>query len=217
LLRLPQHRQNAFAVMIDGEALQFRVGIRAFVKTIGESRIVARADARASNGKPQTILSVELAEQRLPFFRGKLREQIAGGIGESAAKSENFLKSLARINADSSHGRFGDRAPSFEFNLLQFAVVGSNPGLHPHRRTSPKRACVARRERSSGGKLQKVPASAMGHGFLLCGNTQAEHLRGAIGQKAPDKRLSRDTLAHWGLGGKRKLLAAQKAPISRSF
>src|SRR5205807_142829 len=97
--RLAQHGENVFAIVINRETLQIRIGL-AFIEAVHIARIITSPDAGATDVESHFRRAEHLVKK---FFTGRWIETVKGEtgcIGKRSAKAVNRLVLLIGIKND---------------------------------------------------------------------------------------------------------------------
>ena len=80
---------------------------RNIVVAVEPCRVVARADVEANRAEIATFRREQFTQKSLPLFRGHVRENPRGGIGQRRAKRKKLVHLLRRIDVKRLDGRIG--------------------------------------------------------------------------------------------------------------
>jgi hypothetical protein len=97
--RLTEDWKNIFAVVVHGKSREVGIGV-AVIKAVDFRGVVARADAGAVNVEGHLGGMEHLVEQLLAGWSRELVEHVAGGVGEGAAETKNFLVPRRGVQQD---------------------------------------------------------------------------------------------------------------------
>lgn len=100
LLSGTQHWQDVSLVMIDTEMGEVGIWLRGVIEAVCAERIVAGAHACAADRHSEAVTADEIVEELLATRGIHAAEEIAGGISEGSAKTENALKAQGGVNFD---------------------------------------------------------------------------------------------------------------------
>src|ERR1700739_4940500 len=188
LLGEAQRGQNVCAIVIDAELGQPGIGLRALIEAVDAGGVVAGSDARATDGEPQAVRSVELAQDRVAVPWIELREKVARGIGEGSAEAENVLIPSVRVDPDDRTGIGSGRFPAGAIKFGKAPRLGSDAGLQLRRLAgglTPRARSGGQGRGGVAGELKKITASTWwqrGHVFLAPRSRSASCLSGEPAQ-----------------------------------
>jgi hypothetical protein len=116
--------------VVDGEFLQLRIGLGAFVEAVCIARIVAGTDAGAADVQRHLAGSKELVHQFVALRLRNLAQNVTGRIGERRAEAQNLLAGCAGIESDGVGDGLGGGFPSQWRSLRMTPVAIGGPDLH---------------------------------------------------------------------------------------
>src|ERR1700757_381107 len=137
--------------MIDAEMGEVGIWFRGVIEAVGAERVVAGADTCAADRHSEAVATDEVAEELLAAGGIHAAGEIAGGVSERRAKTENALKTLGGVNFDCWSGDLGCWLPGCDRGFAETVFSRRDPRAQA-RRGTPRQTPQTVDRQCNGGR-----------------------------------------------------------------